>query len=234
MSESGHPTFSIIIPSAGRASLARTLESVASQVEPGDEIIVLVNDDGDDGNRARQQGVERAAGTHILFCDDDDFFVPGALAVMREFAAEHPDRVGLFRRSFNARGVLQWSEPVFRQGCVQCQSMCIPNVPGKLAEWGEQAPKHPEQQRAIEARGVRTWMDFYFAKETAEHLGTEPVWCDAIVGLARPETNLWRRFRYWLAPRYRLKRLGFHDRATPEWEGRVWRPARAAGVPRSR
>jgi glycosyltransferase involved in cell wall biosynthesis len=218
-----HPTFSVVIPSSGRPSLGRTLVSVASQVEPGDEIIVIVNDDGDDGNRARQEGAERAVGSHILFCDDDDVFLPGAFAVLRRFASEHPKQVGLFRVAFNPRGRFQWPEPTFKRGCVGGQSMCIPNVPGKLARWGEQAPKDPVRQREIDARGVRPWMDYYFAKETSELLGTQPVWCDVVIGHVRPESNPWRRFRYWLAPRYRFRQL-IRGRRAQEWSVPVWRP----------
>src|SRR5215216_5578709 len=100
MSSPARPTFSIVVPSTGRPTLGRTLQSVADQVEPGDEIIVIVNDYGDEGGgsrgyRAREEGMAKARGSHVLFCDDDDVFLPHALATMREFASEHPGRIGL-------------------------------------------------------------------------------------------------------------------------------------------
>lgn len=217
MSSGAKPTFSIVVPSAGRPTLGRTLQSIASQVEPGDEIIVIVNDYGEEGggygNRARQEGMEKASGSHVLFCDDDDVFLPGALVVMRQYASEHPNRLGLFRRTFNARGVIQWSEPVLRRGNLQCQCMCVPNIPGKLARW---VPGEPLGE---------PWTDTMFAQQTAELLGAEPVWCDVAVGLARPERNPWRRFRYWLSPRHRARRLlGARGGERPAWDAQVWRP----------
>jgi glycosyltransferase involved in cell wall biosynthesis len=217
MSSAARPTFSIVVPSTGRSTLGKTLESVAAQVEPGDEIIVIVNDYGDEGGgargyRARQEGMAKASGSHILFCDDDDIFLPHALATMRKFASEHPGRLGLFRRVFNARGMIQWSEPVLRRGNLQPQLMCVPNVRGKLGQWGK-------------VEDGELWTDVFFVQETSELLGTAPVWCDVAVGLARPERNRLRRLRYWLAPRHRLRRLlGGRSAAPPAWDREVWRP----------
>jgi glycosyltransferase involved in cell wall biosynthesis len=224
MSSAARPTFSIVIPSAGRPSLVRTVESLVGQVEPGDEIIVVVNDYRDGGNRGRQEGMAKASGSHILFCDDDDVFLPHALAAVRQFASEHPGRIGLFRRVFNPPGVIQWSDPVLRRGNLQAQCICVPNAPGRLGTWGENA-EDPERLRQLDEEGVPRWTDVFFIQETSELLGTEPVWCDVAVGLARPERNPLRRLRYWLAPGYRLRQLlGGRSAGRPPWSDRVWRP----------
>jgi glycosyltransferase involved in cell wall biosynthesis len=198
------PTFSVVVPTRGRETLARTLASISSQLEPGDEIIVVCTSDEDWGNSARQRGIEKATSSHVLFCDDDDVFLPGALAVMRQFAGEHPGAVGIFRRRFNA-GPPQWREPVLRPTNVQCMGFVIPNVPGKLGVWGPQS-SDPVKQAALQASGVRPWSDAYFVSETAELQGARVIFCDVIVGHARPEPNPFRRLRYRLKLRTRLRR----------------------------
>src|SRR5438105_2073091 len=90
------PTFSVVVPTLARTTLARTLASIASQIGPGDEIIVECTNDNDGGNSARQRGIEAATSSHLLFCDDDDVFLPGAFVAMRQFATEHPSALGIF------------------------------------------------------------------------------------------------------------------------------------------
>ena len=84
------PTVSAVIPTIGRASLGRAVQSVLDQTRPVTEIIVVVDTDGpvslppDDrimllragvGSgpaRCRQLGVDAATGTVIALLDDDD------------------------------------------------------------------------------------------------------------------------------------------------------------------
>src|SRR2546423_1592900 len=86
-------TFSVIVPTSGRSTLLGTLESIVSQLEPGDEVIVVRDGAGDWGHSARNAAMPRAKGTHLLFQDDDDQYANGALAEMRRFAREQPDRI---------------------------------------------------------------------------------------------------------------------------------------------
>jgi hypothetical protein len=199
------PTFSVVVPTAGRETLERTLSSIASQIRPGDEIVVECSNENDVGNSARQRGIEAARSSHILFCDDDDVFLPGALDVMRLFAAEHPNAIGIFRRRFNA-GPLQWREPVLRPGNVQCMGFVVPNVRGRLGVWGPTS-RDPETQAALVASGVRPWSDAYFVSDTAELQGAPVIFCDVVVGHARPERNPLRMLRYRLRLRTRLSGL---------------------------
>ena len=84
------PTVSAVIPTIGRASLARAVQSVLNQTQPVAEIIVVADTDGavplpsddrimllrtDVGSgpaRCRQLGIDAARGTVIALLDDDD------------------------------------------------------------------------------------------------------------------------------------------------------------------
>jgi hypothetical protein len=122
---------------------------------------------------------------------------------MRQFAAEHPHALGIFRRRFNA-GPPQWGDPVLRPRNVQCMGFVIPNIPGRLGVWGPQS-SDPEKQAALDAAGVRRWSDAYFISDTAELQEAPVIFCDVIVGHARPERNPLRRLRYRLQLGRRLR-----------------------------
>lgn len=190
-------TFSIIVPTAGRATLAHALASVASQLAPGDEIIVLRNDDDDFGNGARNRGIEQARGSHLVFLDDDDEYLPGALDQMRASAAEHPDRVVLFRQRLELHG----------DGTPSVVGSVFPNLPDKL---GRFRPANPEDLRPLRANesperlSVR-WGDFEFMRSTLELHSEEPVRVSAATYVIRPEKSRWRRLRYRLRLGSRLR-----------------------------
>lgn len=161
------PTFSVIVPTSGRPTLAGALSSVAPQLLPGDEIIVVCNADRDLGTRARNSAMSRANATHLLFLDDDDEFVPGAFEKMRRFAFENPGRIGIFREEL-VEGSLLWTEPIFRKGNVGSPMFVVPNVAEKLAPWvGDEGN------------------DWYFIEGTAELQG-DPIFVDEVVARLRP------------------------------------------------
>jgi glycosyltransferase involved in cell wall biosynthesis len=193
-------TFTVIVPTSGRPTLGRTLDSIAEQLEPGDELIVSRNDDGDYGMAARDAAMPRALGTHLLFMDDDDQFARGAFRTIRRFAEEYPGRIGIFRMRYD-NGLTLWTEPVVRLGNVSTQMLCVPNS-GRLGSW---------QAGEISRHG-----DFEFLRATVALQG-EPVFRREIVAFARADRRLLRRtatrlrkfpvrFRYhWR--RSRLRRL---------------------------
>lgn len=200
----GHedPTFSIIIPTMGRPTLGRAVASVQSQLLPKDEIIITCKTGdrhGATGHWGRNRGIAKATGSHLLFCDDDDAFLPDALHTIRQWAREHPGRIGLFRRQFNARVGLQWRVEGFQPGNLQAMCMCIPNVPGKVPRWREEADD-PDQR-------LPTWSDVMFAELSQTLQGQPCIFVDVVVGHERPESNPLLRLRYRLAPRARLREL---------------------------
>jgi glycosyltransferase involved in cell wall biosynthesis len=192
--------FSVIVPTAGRKTLLGTLDSIVGQLEPGDEVIVLRDGARDYGHSARNSAMARAKGTHLLFQDDDDQYANGAIAEMRRFAREQPDRIGIFRMRYPDGRVL-WADPELRYKNVSTQTFLVPNVPGKLGRW--------------ENDGSRAG-DYVFIEETVALQG-DPVFCDHVVTYVRSDRRpvLRRvqrligplsRLRFRAAPRTRLRR----------------------------
>jgi glycosyltransferase involved in cell wall biosynthesis len=179
-------TFSVIVATGGRPTLVQTLASVVNQLEPGDEVLVVRDDSGDAGDTPRNDAMPRARGSHLAFLDDDDVYVPGALAAMRRFARENPGRIGIFKLEY-AVGNHRWVDPVLRYKNVSTQSFVVPNVPGRLGRW--------------ERRG-RVAGDYVFIEETVRLQG-EPVFVDEVTVRARPERNPAKRSL--MRARYRLR-----------------------------
>jgi glycosyltransferase involved in cell wall biosynthesis len=186
-------TFSIILATIGRPAVRRTIASIAPQLLPGDEVIIIRDDSGDAGDTPRNDAMPRARGTHLLFMDDDDVYRPNALAAMRRFAEENPGRIGIFRLQY-AAGNRRWVDPVLRYKNVSTQTFVVPNVPGKLARWQRQG---------------RTEGDFCFIEATVKLQG-EPIFVDEVTVLVRPRNPIvqtWIRARYRAALRTRARRI---------------------------
>jgi glycosyltransferase involved in cell wall biosynthesis len=193
-------TFSILLATAGRGTIMRTLRSLLPQLEPGDEVMILRDDSGDAGDTPRNDAMPRAAGSHLLFMDDDDVYTPGALGRMRRFADGNPGRIGIFKLEYVV-GNRRWVEPKLEFKNVSTQTFLVPNVPGRLGRW--------ERQGRIAG-------DFVFIIETARLQG-EPIFVDDVTVLARPERNPLKRT--WQRARYRA-RLGTRLRAARARLGR--------------
>jgi glycosyltransferase involved in cell wall biosynthesis len=180
-------TFSIILPTIGRTTLGNTFRSFCDQLQPGDEVLIVRDSSNDSGNTARNDAIARARGTHLLFVDDDDEFLPGALAAIRAFAAENPGRIGIFRLH-NELEDGPWRRHDLRD--TGSPNYCIPNVPGKVGRFFcEENPR----------RG-----DIHFIRETVALQG-EPLWRPERIVVIRPEKSRWRRLRFRLAPRQRFR-----------------------------
>jgi hypothetical protein len=157
------PGLSVIVASSGRPSLLDTLASFVPQLLPGDQVLVDVNDDSPWGHRARNRMMLKVPpGYGMLFQDDDDAYLPGALEVIRAAFHEQPDCIHMFRVGFGHGRVepeeFIWQDPVLREGNVSTQCFLVPQVECLMAEWGD-----------------RYAGDFDFIEAAVAMLG-EPVW----------------------------------------------------------
>jgi glycosyltransferase involved in cell wall biosynthesis len=230
---SDHPAIalSIIIPTLGRRTLRRTLQSIASQETFGDDIEVIVVGDGPRpdartqfekvatrhpnwvylehgpqpgwGHSQRMAGLERARGRYIMFINDDDAYAPNALVTIREAMDDHPGKIVIFK--MDRIGILYWRRPELRQGDVSVQMYLVPNIPEKVGSM---------------TNPIRYESDYDFIVQTVELQGTEPLWRDEIIviadqadwwpGTRRRSTELTRkldRIRIRLRVRTRLQAL---------------------------
>jgi glycosyltransferase involved in cell wall biosynthesis len=114
-SPAGSPLFSVVIPTYNRAKdVVVAADSVLTQ-DSGDAELIVVDDRSTDSTQAalepyrqrgvkilltpanggasaaRNLGIQVAAGKYVLFLDDDDAFLPGALDLIRAHLARYPD-----------------------------------------------------------------------------------------------------------------------------------------------
>jgi glycosyltransferase involved in cell wall biosynthesis len=191
------PTLSLYIPTAGRPTIRRAIESVADQVLPGDEVIVcgdthdgplpateaicaeypfvryIGHDAGrhDWGHSQCAAAIAAARGEFVNGADDDDRWTPGALDAMREAIVRH-GRVPLMFRFVANFGAVVWQRPyVIGKGLVGGHCLCAPNVPDRLGTWG------PEYEGDYEfvAGTIARW----------GRAGVAPVWIDRIIARQR-------------------------------------------------
>jgi hypothetical protein len=170
--------------------LVRTVASVQPQLRDNDEHLILRSDAGDLGHGARNDAMERARGSHLIFLDDDDALASGALDAARRFASETPDRLGIFRMRYGLHphypyGHVLWATPELRYGNVAGSMLVVPNLPGRIATWQAK-------------RGG----DWDFIRESVELLG-EPVFRQEVLQVVRPAGVL----APWALSRPKLKQL---------------------------
>ena len=136
----------VITPTIARASLAETLSSIAPQLQPGDEHLVIgdgpqpwarvVSDshgaiyhDGPRtrsfGTAQRDYGAQVATGDYLLYCDDDDLYMPDALSVVRRAIEREPGIPLVFRMDTPWAGLL-WKAPVLECGNVGTPMIVAP------------------------------------------------------------------------------------------------------------
>lgn len=201
---------SIIVPSCGRPTLAAALESIRAQpLWPGDEVLLIT--DGpvpwaarlfrrlglpgrcrqmpparDWGATQRNAGLALARGDYLLFQDDDDVYLPGALAAVRTALREAPGRPHVFRMRYAVTGAVLWHEPVLALGNVSTQMLAVPRRPD-LVPWD---PQHGHDYRFLKANlglwpdGALVWRPEVVTLIRPHEAAVEP---------PRPESCPWRK-----------------------------------------
>jgi glycosyltransferase involved in cell wall biosynthesis len=162
---------SVIIASGGRRTLKRSIDSVVGQLETGDELLVDVNDDAPWGHRARNRQMQRAAGDGVMFLDDDDVYLPGALSAARSALKDEPMAMHIFRMRYAANQTLLWSEPHVQLGNVSTQMVCAPTEIAVRHQWSERYEGDYDFIRAV----------------SLDDLLVGTVFHDEIIALVRPE-----------------------------------------------
>lgn len=96
----------VVIPTLGRGSLARTLDALTRQSRPPDEVLQIIDQDRRGPAWGRNEGIRRAKGDLIAFTDDDCVPGPEWLATLIGAIDRH-DADG-------AGGNLRESDPLLR------------------------------------------------------------------------------------------------------------------------
>lgn len=125
---------SFIIPTIGRSSLERTINSIWPFDD--DEIIVIEDKPptGKWGNPQRNQGMAEATGDYLAFIDDDDMYAPGARHIMEQAIKKNPGKPHLFRIKY-PNGDILWKEKQIIPGNISTQMILVPNNKEMLHYW---------------------------------------------------------------------------------------------------
>jgi len=119
-------------------------------------VVLAAGPHHDWGAAARTVGQSMAKGTHLLWQDDDDVYLPGAFDVIRREIVTAPDEILLFRLVYPDGRVL-WKEPAIAWKNVSTQMYVVPRT-ARLGRWG-----------------ARYWGDFDFLQSTVNANPGRPV-----------------------------------------------------------
>jgi glycosyltransferase involved in cell wall biosynthesis len=84
------------------------------------------------GGPGRNIGIQEATGTHLVFIDDDDVYLPGALQVIREIIATDPQALHVWRMVARGGHTL-WTERDVRVGNIGTPMFAVPR--GCAGQW---------------------------------------------------------------------------------------------------
>lgn len=184
------PSISFLITSIGRPSLKATLQSLVGQVIPGLDRIYVIFDGkcegldifeeyktfGGDlhliihpenlgmyGHGIRNFYQTRLEGDYIHHMDDDDTYLPGTIAQVREAMLANPRKIILVK-FYGPGGNLVGDKHLIHSGEVGTPSGFFPNRPDKFAPWP-------------------MWYggDGKFYEDTVRNLNDQFVWTDIIL-----------------------------------------------------
>ena len=192
-------SFSFVVPTHREdRPLARCLNSIQHQMQPGDEVLVIGDTyDGplpmvemlvscygktfyyvpfDAGHHCYghcqiNHALEFAQADYLHVNDDDDVWAPDARALMQQAVDEDPERPHLFR--FRSQfGTIFWDQRgVVARNHIGGHCLVAPNIPGKVGKW--------ECIYQGDFDYIRTTLDLHGGDESA-------VWHDELIAIARP------------------------------------------------
>lgn len=179
---------SVSVATVGRPTLEATLQSVTSQLLPGDEVLVIgATDDirqraeamgcrflycpaGNDwGASERNATLPSATGDYIAFLDDDDVWTGGARVAIEAAMQQHAGRPLIFRMQYAEHGLLLWARQEAAMGNVGTPMMVMSNDPAKLGTFG-----------------TFYGGDFHFLQTSKWDLQRDLVWVPHIIARIRP------------------------------------------------
>jgi hypothetical protein len=198
------PWLSVVIPTVGRETLQRTLESFDAQPESaGLEVLVVADTFGGStpaleqarahvqstrhhwleydagvhmvGQPQRTYGARLARGPWVWFSQDDNISARDALAAIEAVIdAERKARPLFFRLRF-AWGFEVWHEPRLRVGNIDADCLVLPRPIAQQVTWG-----------------LRYEGDFDAAQQAYELVDGNVGWVDEVVSIARAnEADYW-------------------------------------------
>lgn len=155
---------SVILPTIGRGTLRRTLESCASQLERDDRVFVVADSNQPDliqdvrdlvwefgqgfvylehdggfkhwGCPQRNFGIWAAKeGSLLVFQDDTDVFDPDGFRHIRTAYEQYGAVPLLFECDLRGSGSYLDSSREIRCGEVDGHMLVVPNLPGRVADW---------------------------------------------------------------------------------------------------
>jgi hypothetical protein len=129
-------SISYIVPTIGRDSLARAIDSI--DLWPGDELLIARSDTpaGGWGAYERNEALKVARCGWLAFLDDDDIFLPGARAAhalgIASAVRRHTIAPIIFKMRYSGTGNVVWKTPELCYGNVGTPMMLVPNDPEHL------------------------------------------------------------------------------------------------------
>jgi glycosyltransferase involved in cell wall biosynthesis len=152
---------SIIVPTHDGDGLDVLFESMADQLQPGDEVLVvgdthdgplphiqnyvlkwdhryIEHDAGHHcwGHCQINEGMRHAQGDYLVFIDDDDCFPDGALDAIRQAAAEQVSPRPLMFQFYSRRhGRTLPPRHEVKESAIGGHCMVTPNIPDRLGQW---------------------------------------------------------------------------------------------------
>lgn len=197
---------SIVIPTAGRLSLERTLQSYRHQMQPEDELIVVFDtldmsretnmamiriaerygaqyswaqaSEHTWGHQQVQAGMAQARGDFLVFNDDDDVATPDALASIRRTIQDLDEPKPLMFSWMTWMDIVLWDEPRLVECHVGGHALVPPNIPERLGQWS-----------------YRYNGDWDFIRSTIDlwpNKDADIVWRENLIAWARPTDEEWR------------------------------------------